>query len=78
MLNMMTNNENLFLPRVFCYFDDTIGTDVELFNDYTGERLAINEFNLNSETIKITRPYHFISLPASRARRHGLVFCGWR
>ena len=60
-LNMMTNNENLFLPRVFSYFDDTIGTDIELFNDYTGERLAINEFNLNSKDIKVTKPYHFTS-----------------
>ena len=60
-LNMMINNDNLFLPRVFSYFDDTIGSDVELFNDFTGERLAINEFNLNNETIKITEPYHFIS-----------------
>ena len=27
------------------YFDDIIGTETELYNDYTGERLSINEFN---------------------------------
>ena len=60
-LSMMQNNSNLFLPRVFTYFDDTIGTDIELFNDYTGERLAINEFNSNNLDIKITKPYHFLN-----------------
>ena len=60
-LSMMKDNKNFFLPRVFSYFDDTIGTDIELFNDYTGERLAINEFNSNNTDIKITRPYHFLA-----------------
>ena len=35
--------------------------DIELFNDYTGERLAINEFNLNNADIKISSPYHFLA-----------------
>ena len=61
-LSMMTNNSNFFLPRVFSYFDDTIGTELELFNDYTGERLAINEFNLNNEDIKICTPHHLKAL----------------
>ena len=60
-LSMMNENTNFFLPRVFSYFDDTIGSDIELFNDYTGERLAINEFNSNSSDIKIAAPYHFLS-----------------
>ena len=60
-LSMMESNANFFLPRVFSYFDDTIGTDIELFNDYTGERLAVNEFNSNSADIKITTPYHFLA-----------------
>ena len=62
-LSMMEGNTNFFLPRVFSYFDDTIGTDIELFNDYTGERLAINEFNLNNTDIKISTPYHFLAQP---------------
>ena len=59
-LSMMEGNTNFFLPRVFSYFDDTIGNDIELFNDYTGERLAINEFNSNNPDIKISTPYHFL------------------
>ena len=63
-LSMMTNNSNFFLPRVFSYFDDTIGSELELYNDFTGERLAINEFNLNNKDIKICTPHHLkASLP---------------
>ena len=61
-LTMMKKNEKYFLPRVFSYFDDTIGNELELYNDYTGERLAINEFNKNSNDIKICIPYHLKAL----------------
>lgn len=37
-----------FLPRVFMYFDDTLGT-----SNFNGELLAINEFNENNESQKI-------------------------
>lgn len=36
--------ENL-LPRVFCYFDDVAGGASSCYNEFTGELLAINEFN---------------------------------
>jgi len=43
------------LPRVFCYFDDVIGcNEICLYNDFTGELLAINEFN-QSNKMKITK-----------------------
>ncbi len=44
-LRMLESDEKYFLPRLFCYFDDVTGNEVSLYNDYTGERLAINEFN---------------------------------
>jgi len=62
-LDMMIGNKNFFLPRVFSYFDDILGGEVELYNDFTGERLAISEFNLNNEDIKISPAYHFLSRP---------------
>jgi hypothetical protein len=52
-----TESSNL-LPRVFMYFDDIVGGDVWLSNDYTGERLAINEFNSNHELQKICPNYY--------------------
>lgn len=45
------------LPRIFCYFDDTIGSEMEAYNDFTGQRLAINEFNLENDAIKVAYPY---------------------
>jgi hypothetical protein len=39
-----SDSENV-LPRVFCYFDDIVGYGENLFNDFTGVRLAIREFN---------------------------------
>ena len=47
-----------FLPRVICYFDDTIGSELELYSDFTGQRLAIHEFNRENENIKLGFPYY--------------------
>jgi hypothetical protein len=40
-LKIFESDEKYFLPRLFCYFDDVTGSELELYNDYTGERLAI-------------------------------------
>ena len=60
-LKMFDENEKYFLPRIYCYFDDTVGNETELYNDYTGQRLAINEFNRSHETKKLGVPYHLLS-----------------
>ena len=44
-----------YLPRVFCYFDDTIGDDWEIHSPYTGELLAIEEFNRQGPLKKIAK-----------------------
>ena len=44
-LKLLDADASHFLPRVFMYFDDVIGDDVWLCNEYTGQRLAIEEFN---------------------------------
>ena len=46
---------NLFLPRVFCYFDDCIGGDYELHSEFTGELLIINEFNQKKDHRKLAK-----------------------
>lgn len=46
------------LPRIFCYFDDVIGSELELYNDFTGQRSAIADFNRESEDIKLGFPYY--------------------
>jgi hypothetical protein len=60
-LKMFEAPEKYFLPRVFCYFDDIVGSETELYNDYTGERLAINEFNQTHETKKLAVAYQFLA-----------------
>ncbi len=51
------------LPRVHCYFDDIIGDEQELYCQFTGERLAIAEFNRKNTKSKIAEVHYL------RARR---------
>jgi hypothetical protein len=44
-----------FLPRVFCYFDDTIGRHDEYLCSFAGELLAISEFNDRSQHRKLDK-----------------------
>lgn len=46
-LGLLTKQD--LLPRVWCYFDDVIGSLDDAHADCTGEREAIREFNLASE-----------------------------
>jgi hypothetical protein len=45
---------SMVLPRVVCYFDDIIGFS---HSDFTGERLAISEFNDHHELRKLSKIY---------------------
>ncbi|MFT6051382.1 MAG: hypothetical protein ACJAVI_005130 [Candidatus Azotimanducaceae bacterium] len=49
------------LPRIYCYFDDIIGEDIELYNDYIGVRLAINEFNTENNDKKLDKMHHLLA-----------------
>jgi len=42
------------LPRVFCYFDDIIGDDAELHGPFAGELAAIEDFNRDHHSRKIS------------------------
>lgn len=54
------------MPRIFTYFDDVIGNEFALYNDYTGERLAINEFNVGHDTQKISPAYCLLNRVGQR------------
>lgn len=56
-LKIYQNNDKYFLPRVFNYFDDCIGEDVELHSEFTGELLAIKEYNDYSINSKLAAIY---------------------
>jgi hypothetical protein len=51
------------LPRVACYFDDIVGDIDCAYNEFTGELLAIKEFNAAHEHVKIA--------PVQGLRFHG-------
>jgi hypothetical protein len=55
------------LPRVICYFDDIMGHS---YSDFTGERLAIQEFN-DVESLRKLSPIYNLQLFVPRAFRHG-------
>jgi hypothetical protein len=74
-MGILDAEETRFLPRVFCYFDDTTGTEVELYNDYTGERLAIEEFNRAHEGAKFSRAYHLLSRQIVEPWYHKVWIC---
>jgi hypothetical protein len=74
-LKMLEAGHQHHLPRLFCYFDDTIGSEKELYNDYTGQRLAINEFNQTHEAIKLAVPYYLLTRPIVETWYHQIRVC---
>jgi hypothetical protein len=50
-LKALECDQGLLMPRIHCYFDDMMGFT---FSEYTGERLAITEFNNSHQTRKIS------------------------
>lgn len=48
-------DQTKLLPRVFCYFDDIVGTDEEILCEEVGELLAIREFNEKHSNQKICK-----------------------
>jgi hypothetical protein len=52
-LRIFDSDHKHFLPRVSCYFDDIAGDIDWAYNEFTGELLAIKEFNATHEDMKI-------------------------
>lgn len=67
-LEILDLPDRFALPRVFCYFDDVAGGPGFCYNEFTGELLAITEFNASRPDRKIARlaglRHHVGSLPA--------------
>jgi len=63
------------MPRMFCYFDDTIGSDVELYSDFTGERLAIEDYNAAQQKRKIAVPHYLRAKEGLGTWRHQIWVC---
>jgi hypothetical protein len=64
-LTLFDHNADHFLPRIFMYFDDVIGNNTWLANEYVGEELAISEFNQQHSMKKIvTNKYLPLQYPS--------------
>lgn len=74
-LNMFAVDYDKLMPRIFCYFDDTIGGDDELYSDFTGERLAIAEFNAAHANRKIAVPHYLRAQDPGEIWRHQIWVC---
>jgi hypothetical protein len=69
-LRLLDADPHHFLPRAICYFDDTIGSHTELYGDFTGVRLAINDFNGCHEKTKLTPLYYLRATPVAPEWHH--------
>lgn len=54
-LSLFDAESRRFLPRVVCYFDDIVGDVDWAYNEFTGELLAIKDFNRDHEHVKLAR-----------------------
>lgn len=59
-LKMLEAGEKYYLPRFYTYFDDVVGTEIEMYTDFIGERLAIHEFNQAHTNMKLGTPYQLL------------------
>jgi hypothetical protein len=60
-LKMFESDESYRLPRVHNYFDDIVGSEIAPCSEYTGERLAIREFNDSHEQMKLSAAHHLLA-----------------
>jgi Flp pilus assembly protein TadD len=66
-----STSHTLFLPRTNLYFDDVTGTQGQYYNEFTGELLAIEEYNARNSAAKIAEDRTFRTLPMNTAWHHG-------
>ena len=64
-LKILDHDSGLYMPRVFVYLDDTFGT-----SKFTGELLAVNEYNQSNEKRKI-------SIQSLLAEKMSLTWKNW-
>lgn len=65
-------DQGMFLPRVACYFDDVVGSSRgQDYNEFTGELLAIHEFNAGNDEVKVAEDRAFRALPLNFGWHHG-------
>lgn len=67
-----------FLPRIFNYFDDILGSEIEMYGPHNGQLRAIAEFNAAQEDVKVHLNQNLIHQLHLRYRHqiyYAHVFC---
>ena len=52
-----------FLPRQFLYFDDVIGSEIEMYGPYNGQLKAIADYNASQDGVRIHRNQNLLTKP---------------
>jgi hypothetical protein len=50
-LRLLEQDVSHFLPRIFMYFDDIVGSELEMYSQCNGQLLAISEFNRRQQAV---------------------------
>lgn len=58
-----SQDDRFFLPRIQCYFDNVIGSEVSSYNEFVGELAAIRDFNHANDAIKVAESRVFRGYP---------------
>lgn len=62
MFDRAEQDPDRFLPRIPMYFDDILGSMIEMYGPFNGQLAAINQFNERSEKVKVHLNQNLISL----------------
>ncbi len=54
-LKIFDSDPENYLPRVYCYFDDTTGDETQLYNEFIGVLGAIKVFNEDHSDKKLCK-----------------------
>jgi hypothetical protein len=68
LLESAKNHPQNFMPRLFMYFDDIIGTEVEMYGPFNGQLAAINDFNTAHADMKIHLNQNLLQFTYIRSR----------
>jgi hypothetical protein len=52
-LRLFEQDVSCFLPRLFMYFDDVIGSELEMYSECNGQLLALSEFNRRQQMVYV-------------------------
>ena len=68
-LRIFDQKDDFLMPRIFVYMDDVVGSHLEMYGEYNGEELAINDFNKLDENKKIHLNRNLLSSNITFRRR---------